>query len=155
MAAAPVARDDSAYFTTLNTDLVVTSSSSPAYLLANDFDVDGGAQTLSVLTSPTNGTLVAFNSSGTFTYRPNTGFTGVDSFTYKFNDRTLDINMAVASIAVGTKLLADQSRDNLGIQPLDPEFPFQDAETANRLASSFRLTDASGSLRLNEFIYKT
>jgi len=121
MAAAPVARDDSVYFTTLNSDLVVTTSSTPAYLLANDFDVDGGAQTLSVVTSPTNGTLVSFNSNGTFTYRPNTGFTGVDSFSYKFNDGTLNSNVAVASIAVATKLLADQTRDNLGIQPLDPE----------------------------------
>ncbi len=86
MAAALVARDDAAYFTPLNTDLVVSLVSSPAHLLANDLDIDGGTQAASVVTSPSSGTLVSFNANGSFTYRPNTGFTGVDTFTYKVND---------------------------------------------------------------------
>ena len=48
MAVAPVARDDSAYFTTLNTDIVISTSSSQSHLLANDLDLDGGTQTISV-----------------------------------------------------------------------------------------------------------
>ena len=48
MAVAPVARDDSAYFTSLNTDLVISTSSSQSHLLANDLDLDGGTQTISV-----------------------------------------------------------------------------------------------------------
>jgi hypothetical protein len=40
MAANPIARDDAAYYTNTNTDLVVSTSSTPAHLLANDLDVD-------------------------------------------------------------------------------------------------------------------
>ena len=104
MAANPIARDDSGYFTTAGTDLVVTTSSNPAYLLANDLDVDGGSFATSVVTSPLNGTLIAFNTNGTFTYRPNVGFTGVDIFSYKVNDGSLDSNAAKVSIAVGVRL---------------------------------------------------
>ena len=38
---------------------------------------------------------------GTFTYTPNSGFSGVDSFTYKVNDGTSDSPVITASIAVG------------------------------------------------------
>ena len=54
MAAVPVARDDAAFYTNVGTDLVVTTSSSPAALLANDFDIDGGALTPSVVSNPTS-----------------------------------------------------------------------------------------------------
>ncbi len=112
MAAAPFAADDSTYFTAMSTDLVVTTSSSPAHLLANDFDPDGGSITASIVTNPTNGTLVAFNSNGTFTYRPTTGFVGVDTFFYKLSDGTNDSNIAKATIAIGTKLLGPQALDS-------------------------------------------
>ena len=82
MAAVPVARDDAAFYTNVGTDLVVTTSSSPAALLANDFDIDGGALTPSVVSNPTSGSLISFGSNGTFTYRPNSSFVGVDSFSY-------------------------------------------------------------------------
>ncbi len=53
-------------------------------VLANDTDPDGG--TLSVNTTPTvapaNGTLV-LNIDGTYTYQPNAGFVGEDTFTYE------------------------------------------------------------------------
>ncbi len=106
MNAAPITQDDAAFYTALNTDLVVTTSSSPAHLLANDFDAEGNALTASVVASPASGSLISFNSNGTFTYRPNTGFTGVDTFTYKINDGTSDSGLATVSIAVGTRLLA-------------------------------------------------
>jgi RHS repeat-associated protein len=112
MAANPIARDDAGYFTPAYTDLVVTTSSNPAYLLANDLDIDGSSLLTSVVTSPLNGTLIAFNTNGTFTYRPNAGFTGVDTFTYKVSDGSLDSNMSRVSIAVGVRLLANQNRDS-------------------------------------------
>jgi hypothetical protein len=40
-------------------------------------------------------------SAGTFTYTPNQGFTGIDTFTYKANDGTNDSNVVSVSIAVG------------------------------------------------------
>ena len=109
MAAVPVARDDAAFYTNIGTDLVVTTSSSPAALLANDFDIDGGTLTPSVISNPTSGSLISFGSNGTFTYRPNSSFVGVDSFSYKVNDGTFDSNVATVRIAVGTKLLARQN----------------------------------------------
>ena len=109
MAAVPVARDDAAFYTNVGTDLVVTTSSSPAALLANDFDIDGGTLTPSVISNPTSGSLISFGSNGTFTYRPNSSFVGVDSFSYKVNDGTFDSNVATVRIAVGTKLLARQN----------------------------------------------
>ncbi len=112
MNAAPIAQDDNAYFTALNTDLVVTTSSTPAHLLANDTDVDAGSLSASVVANPSSGTLISFNSNGTFTYRPNTGFTGVDSFTYKINDGTDDSGVATVQVAVGTRLLAKQNLDS-------------------------------------------
>ena len=60
MAAVPVARDDAAFYTNVGTDLVVTTSSSPAALLANDFDIDGGTLTPSVVSNPTSGSLISF-----------------------------------------------------------------------------------------------
>ena len=90
MAAVPVARDDAAFYTNVGTDLILTISSSPAALLANDFDIDGGTLSSSVVTNPTSGSLISLGSNGTFTYRPNTSFIGIDSFSYKVNDGTSD-----------------------------------------------------------------
>ncbi len=116
MAAVPFAREDTAFYTNTSTDLVVTTSSSPAHLLANDLDIDGGSITSSVVSNPTSGTLIAFGTDGTFTYRPNTGFSGIDSFTYKINDGSLDSNVAKVTVAVGTKLIAQQNLEsNVGI----------------------------------------
>jgi RHS repeat-associated protein len=116
MAAVPIANNDTAFYTNVSTDLVVSTSSSPAHLLANDLDIDGGSLTTSVVANPTSGTLIAFGTNGTFTYRPNTGFVGIDSFTYKVNDGSLDSNVATVNIAVGTTLLAAQNLlSNTGI----------------------------------------
>ena len=112
MAAVPIANNDAAFYTSISTDLVVSTSSTPAHLLANDLDIDGGSITTSLVTNPASGTLIAFGTNGTFTYRPNTGFSGIDSFTYKVNDGSLDSNVAKVTIAVGTKLLAEQNLDS-------------------------------------------
>src|SRR5207249_541481 len=53
-----------------------------------------------VLTGPDNGTLI-LNPDGSFTYTPNTDFTGTDSFTYMANDGTNDSNVAIVAIVVG------------------------------------------------------
>lgn len=70
MASVPVATDDPLYTTPINTDLVISSSNSA--VSANDFEVDFTSLTASVVTSPAHGSLVSFNSDGTFTYRPTT-----------------------------------------------------------------------------------
>ena len=56
----------------------------PGYL-GNDFDVDGDPLTARDITSTSNGTLEP-NSNGGFTYTPNLGFVGMDSFQYRLHD---------------------------------------------------------------------
>ncbi len=68
-------------------------------LLANDNDPDGPTLTAALGTGPSNGSLV-LNSDGTFTYRPNVGFTGTDTFTYTVSDGTTTSNVATVTITV-------------------------------------------------------
>ena len=81
---APVAVDD-AYTIGYNLSL---NQSSVNGVLANDTDANGNG-TLSVQTTPvvgpTNGSLT-LNADGSFTYTPNAGYTGSDSFTYRVCD---------------------------------------------------------------------
>lgn len=68
-------------------------------VLANDQDPDGDALTARLVTAPQHGTLT-LNADGTFTYTPQAGFHGTDSFTYKANDGQLDSNLATVTITV-------------------------------------------------------
>ena len=53
----------------------------------NDSDAEGDALTAVLRSGPSNGDL-DFESDGTFTYTPNDGFVGADSFVYRLNDGT-------------------------------------------------------------------
>ncbi len=116
--AVPIASDDS-YYTSLNTDLIVASTGT-AHLLANDRAHDGMLMGATVVTQPTHGTLTAFDSKGGFTYRPNSGFVGVDRFTYQVQASNLEKTSATVSIAVGTPLLP---RKNLDANTLNTSMP--------------------------------
>ena len=70
----PVARND------FNNTLVDTPVDGD--VSTNDSDPDGDNLTFTQLTDPSNGTVTSFNPDGTYTYNPNPGFTGEDSFTY-------------------------------------------------------------------------
>ncbi|GIW96382.1 MAG: hypothetical protein KatS3mg110_4423 [Pirellulaceae bacterium] len=97
--ASPIARNDLAYYTPVDQPLVVDSTSS---LLVNDFDPDGGTLSASVVANPQNGTLTDFDpTSGTFTYVPNAGFSGIDRFTYQLSDGQASSSVATVQIAVG------------------------------------------------------
>jgi VCBS repeat-containing protein len=61
--------------------------------------VDGDALTAVWQGGPSNGTLT-LNADGSFTYTPDAGFVGPDSFTYQVNDGNLDSNVAAVSIDV-------------------------------------------------------
>lgn len=111
----PVALNDPHYATPINTDLVVSLVANG--IVNNDFDPDPNTTlTATVVANPASGTFVSFNSNGTFTYRPNTGFTGIDIFNYKVNDGVQDSNMATVTIAVGGNF---GPRTNLDDVPLD------------------------------------
>jgi large repetitive protein len=71
-----------------------------AALLANDFDADGDQLSVIVAEEPANGTLV-LNPNGTYTYTPDAGFTGIDTFTYVAYDGTTNSDEASVNITVG------------------------------------------------------
>jgi|688.fasta_scaffold02231_8 gliding motility-associated-like protein len=65
--------------------LVNQNESNSGTVAFNDIDPDGEPVVFTLLTDPSNGSLV-FNSDGTFTYTPNTDYLGDDSFTYQICD---------------------------------------------------------------------
>ena len=68
-------------------------------VLANDTDANGNVLLANVVTGPTHGTLI-FLPTGAFTYTPNPGYTGPDSFTYQATDLLSNSNTATVSITV-------------------------------------------------------
>jgi len=92
-------------FTVTHDDLLVLRDSAyentpgtPA-LIANDTDPDGDRLEMTVVTGPTNGTLV-WEANGTFTYSPGAGFVGTDSFTYQVSDGIAVSGLATVTIDV-------------------------------------------------------
>lgn len=96
--AAPVANDDFYSVPQDSYNLIGAPG-----VLSNDTDANPG-DTLTAQANPAvlpqHGS-VTLNSSGSFSYTPNPGFLGLDSFGYFANDGTTNSNPAVVSIAVG------------------------------------------------------
>ncbi|HKB01854.1 MAG TPA: Ig-like domain-containing protein, partial [Gemmataceae bacterium] len=90
----PAAAND-AYSTRRNTALSVPA----AGVLTNDSDADSDPLTAALVSGPANGTLT-LNPDGSFTYTPNPGFAGTDSFTYRANDNALDSAPATVTVKV-------------------------------------------------------
>ena len=89
----PVAISDT-YQAFENETLAVSSS-----VILNDIDENINSNSVDLVSDVSNGTL-SLNSDGTFTYTPNTGFSGIDTFSYKINDGINDSNTATVSINV-------------------------------------------------------
>lgn len=92
--AAPVAVDDD-YRAHLDDSLVVAAPG----VLANDTDANSDALTARLAGDPAHGT-VTLRPDGSFTYEPDSGFTGTDEFTYVANDGTVDSAVGSVTIAV-------------------------------------------------------
>ncbi len=90
----PVANDD-AYNAEEDKSLTVASPG----VLGNDDDPEGDLLNAVLVDDPSTGTLT-FSIDGSFTYTPNSGFSGTDAFTYKANDGKLDSNIATVTITV-------------------------------------------------------
>ncbi|WP_300533385.1 Ig-like domain-containing protein [uncultured Mameliella sp.] len=88
----PVAEDDSAS-TDVDTAVLID-------VTANDSDPDGDPLTVVFNTDPANGTVVD-NGDGTFTYTPDAGFEGTDTFEYDISDSSGDSDTGVVTVAVG------------------------------------------------------
>jgi len=90
----PVAVDDT-YSTNEDTQLVVTAPG----VLENDSDADGDTLTAVWVSDPAHGNLT-LNGDGSFTYTPDTGYEGSDSFTYKVSDGELESNIATVTLTI-------------------------------------------------------
>jgi gliding motility-associated-like protein len=103
--APPVANDDNIG---TNPNTPVNSSVSP-----NDVLPSGGTYTFTVTTPPTNGS-VTMNPDGSYTYTPNTGFVGSDTFTYTVCNQLGQCSTATVTITVGQPPLAVNDEYNTG-----------------------------------------
>jgi len=87
-------------------------------VLGNDGDADGDALATSLVDGPASGSL-ALNGDGSFNYTPNTGFSGIDSFTYRAHDGALYSGSATVSITVvATVNSPPVARDDSASAPL-------------------------------------
>lgn len=87
-------------------DFVTTTMNTPieSNVLTNDFDPDGDPLSVALNgTSPANG-VVTLNSDGFFTYMPNEGFVGTDTFTYIATDGELYTEPVTVTIIVTNTL---------------------------------------------------
>ena len=91
----PTAVNDS-YGTPYQTLLTVAAPG----VLGNDASNGGGAMTAQVVATAANGAL-ALAANGSFTYTPNAGFSGGDSFTYRATNSGGPGNTATVTISVG------------------------------------------------------
>ena len=69
-------------------------------VLANDFDIDGDTLTAVLVSGPANAAAFTLNPDGSFSYTPSANFNGIDSFTYRANDGSVDSNIATVTIRV-------------------------------------------------------
>jgi len=74
-------------------------------VLANDSDPDGDALAARIVTAPAFGSL-ALNVDGSFSYQPQAGFAGEDSFVYEASDPDGLTDTGVATLLVNDSLLA-------------------------------------------------
>ena len=81
---------------------LATTANSPVggTLVATDTDI-GDTLTYSIVTNGTHGTAAITNAlTGAFTYTPNADAAGVDTFTFKANDGTVDSNVATVTVTI-------------------------------------------------------
>lgn len=98
---APTAVND-AYTAVKDTQLSVASGG----VLQNDTDPDGDTLTAALVEGPLSGA-VNLSSNGSFTYTPDTGFTGTDSFKYLARDGKATSNTATVTVSVNAAPAAD------------------------------------------------
>ncbi|SFE77550.1 VCBS repeat-containing protein [Paenibacillus catalpae] len=84
---------------TANNSSKTTDENVPVSGTVTGQDAEGTALTYSLDTAPVNGTVV-LNSDGTYTYTPNSNYSGSDSFTFVANDGELDSAPATVTITV-------------------------------------------------------
>ncbi len=116
LASAPVAVDDD--FTVLEDQQLVVPAPGP---LANDTVADGDPLEFGVVpgSGPSHGTLSGVNSTGAFTYTPDAGFAGTDSFQYRADDEVSVSNTATVTITVDAVNTPPVANDDQGALATD------------------------------------
>lgn len=69
-------------------------------VLANDSDVEGAALSAELVAGPSNALLFNLNDNGGFSYTPDLGFSGTDSFVYRASDGSLTSEPVTVTITV-------------------------------------------------------
>jgi hypothetical protein len=104
-------------------DQQIVPAGAANYLLANDSDPDGDPITVDAATVlPTHGTLNVLLPDGLFSYVPDPGFFGVDSFSYRVTDGTLTSNEVTVTLTV------QEAVPELNTQPVGGADYFEVAE---------------------------
>jgi hypothetical protein len=109
---APLAVND-VFTTPADTTLNVPAASG---LLANDSDPDGNALIASLFSNPLHG-FVSLAADGSFSYTPESGYSGLDAFLYRVSDGALWSSLAAVTIHV----TASQGPDEAPLPTPDPE----------------------------------
>ncbi|OWV82046.1 Mo-co oxidoreductase dimerization domain protein [Rhizobium sp. R634] len=95
----PVAANDNGYTTYANTALSIAA----ANLLANDSDGDGDPLSVTGANGAVNGTVTFNSQTNTVTFTPNSGYTGVASFSYSISDGHGGTASATVSLTVNSQ----------------------------------------------------
>jgi VCBS repeat-containing protein len=103
---------DNTYVGGLGKSISVTPS---AGVLANDTDPNGLTLSAVLLKGPTNGTMT-LNPDGSFSYAPQAGFIGTDTFTYQATDASGPLESATVSLAVGVPSVTVTGTTSLAFQ---------------------------------------
>lgn len=107
-------------------------------VLANDTDANGDTLTATLVTGPQNGTLI-LNADGSYEYRPNDGFTGVDTFTYEASDGNGGTDTAEVCIDV---MPGDGTDNNSPVAEKDFNATVKDVSVSGNVGTND--TDADG-----------
>ncbi len=137
--AVPVA-SDSAYATTLNTVLVIGAPGVLSSVTNPNSDV-----LVAVLVSTTASGTLSLNLNGSFVYAPNSGFTGMDSFTFKAHETSFghDSNVATVRISVSAVLPVAAFTFTPAIPRAGEPLQFTDASTGVPNAWAWDFGDGS------------
>jgi len=98
----PIANDD--FYTTDEDVRIIIATPG---VLANDTDIDGGTLVRYTMTFPSHGTLQAFYTDGGFIYKPDAGWSGIDTFTYTCHDSGPNGASAPATVTITVNYVND------------------------------------------------
>ncbi|MEA5520001.1 Ig-like domain-containing protein [Limnoraphis robusta] len=147
----PVADDDE-YTTDFESPMFVDADLG---VLDGDSDADGDALTVSLESPPENGSL-ELNADGSFSYTPNAGFSGKDSFTYTANDGEDRTNVATVTVSVNAPTEPEPK-----IEPeIEPEPEPETTENTNLELDSILVLEPEAEIqpipptRINAFIFR-